>query len=79
MNIIKTNYFFAAAEYSCGSYGAGDYSEGQCTAGTNPGGGLADTGYDVLIPIFLGISLLVAGAILVTRRLLRKRKAARTA
>lgn len=78
MNIVKNNYFFAA-DYNCGTYGAGNYNAGQCADGTQPGGGLADTGYDVLLPIFLGVSLLVAGAILVARRWLRKRKAGQAA
>lgn len=81
MNILKSNTFFAA-DYNCGTYGSGNYNVGQCAGSTNPGtqpgGGLADTGYDVLLPIFIGVSLLVAGAILMTRRWLRKRKAAHT-
>lgn len=67
---------FAAATYNCGTYGSGAYDEGQCAStGGSTGGGLADTGYDVLLPIFLGISLLIAGSILIAKRWLRKRKA----
>ncbi|HET9412156.1 MAG TPA: hypothetical protein VFO38_04900 [Candidatus Saccharimonadales bacterium] len=66
---------FAAATYNCGTYGSGAYDEGQCASTGATGGGLADTGYDVLLPIFLGVSLLIAGSILIAKRWLRKRKA----
>lgn len=72
MSIVKHTFNFAA-DYNCGVYGAGTYQNAAC--GTEPaGGGLADTGYDVLLPIFLGISLVVAGAILLAKRWLRKRR-----
>ena len=71
MSMLKHSHYFA--EYNCGVYGAGDY-QGACGATSS---NLADTGYDVLLPIFLGISLVGAGAILVIRRWLRKRAARR--
>lgn len=74
MAVLKTTYNFAA-DYNCGTYGAGTYQNAAC--GTSPstgGGGLAETGYDILLPIFLGISLVAAGAILVAKRWLRKRR-----
>jgi hypothetical protein len=72
MSILKHSHYFA--DYNCGVYGAGTY-QGVCGASTSTD--LADTGYDVLLPIFLGVSLVVAGAILVIRRWLRKRAARR--
>lgn len=73
---------FGANEYNCGAYGVNAYGQCEVTSGNsgnngngngNPLDSLADTGYDVLIPIFLGISLLVAGTILGVKKLLRRR------
>lgn len=74
MSIPKyTLQFGATADYNCGAYGAGTYQNNAC--GTSPAdGGLANTGYDVLLPIILGIALVVASAILFTKRWLRKRR-----
>lgn len=75
-----TNYtrqFGASADYNCGAYGAGTYQNSACGASTGSGSpldGLANTGYDVLLPIFLGVALIVAGAILLAKRWLRKRR-----
>lgn len=73
-------HFGAAADYNCGAYGAGTYQNSTCGASTGSGSpldGLANTGYDVLIPIFLGVALIVAGAILFAKRWLRKRRETR--
>jgi hypothetical protein len=61
--------------YSCGAYGSGAYSAGEC--GTTPatGGGLADTGYNILLPLALGAALIIAAAILIVKRIVRKRRA----
>ncbi|HSE60771.1 MAG TPA: hypothetical protein VLA88_00585 [Candidatus Saccharimonadales bacterium] len=73
VSLLKHTHYFA--EYNCGAYGAGDY-QGACgTTSTD----LADTGYDVLLPIFLAISLIGAGAIYFIKRQLRKRAARRDA
>jgi hypothetical protein len=72
-----TIQFGVAADYNCGAYGAGTYQNNTCgvsPADSGPLGGLANTGYDVLLPIFLGIALVVASAILFTKRWLRKRR-----
>lgn len=79
MSIVKQTYTFA--DYNCGTYGAGTY-QGACNTSTTTGGGtgtnpvdtLANTGYDVLIPVFLGISLVGASAVMLVRKALRKRK-----
>jgi hypothetical protein len=78
-----TNYtrqFGASADYNCGTYGAGTYQNSTCGVSTGSGSpldGLANTGYDVLLPIFLGVALIIAGAILFTKRWLRKRRQSR--
>lgn len=58
-------------EYNCGAYGAGTY-DGACTTGSNSGGSLADTGYNILLPLALGLALVVAAAILIVKRLRRR-------
>jgi hypothetical protein len=73
MSILKHSHYLA--EYNCGTYGSGNY-QGVCGATSTD---LADTGYDILLPIFLGISLVVAGAVLLIKRWLRKRAARRNA
>jgi hypothetical protein len=64
------------AEYNCSTYGSGNY--GLCDSTSTSSGTasdlLANTGYDVLIPLFLGVALVVAGSILLIRRRLRRRK-----
>ena len=58
---------FAAAEYSCGTYGAGSYNDnGVCaTTGTNSGtagnnSSLLATGEAVALPLVVGLVLIVA-------------------
>ena len=72
MATLKT--FAATSTYDCGTYSSSAYSQNDCGATT--GGSLADTGFDVLLPIFLGISLVGAAAILVVKRLIRRRRQA---
>jgi len=70
---MKNTYHFA--QYGCGAYGGGAYEQGTCaTTSSNPVNTLANTGYDVLIPIFIGISIVVATGVLLVRRIMRKRK-----
>ncbi|HRJ06143.1 MAG TPA: LPXTG cell wall anchor domain-containing protein [Candidatus Saccharibacteria bacterium] len=79
---MKTNsliYFqyMAAAEYSCGTYGAGAYQSEQCettSSGGGSGGLLPDTGYDVLIPLALGGALVIATVIFFVRKAWRSKK-----
>ena len=67
-----------AADYGCNAYGQGTYNNNACATQaanggtTAPAGGLADTGYDVIIPIALGLALIIAGGILLVKRLKRK-------
>lgn len=69
-----------AQTYSCDAYGAGAY--GECleettdtapTPGGNTGGGLADTGYDIILPLALGASILIASIILLVKKLRQKK------
>ena len=91
-------YYVAVADYSCGTYGAGNFgtecdanatggvagspSSGTGTStGTGGAGGvnglLADTGYAVLLPVALGMAILTAAAILLTKRTYRRLAARR--
>lgn len=72
-----------AANYDCNTYGAGTYNETNCGTTTDPstdtptnpiGGGLADTGYNIIIPVALGLALIIAGIILLVKRLARRKK-----
>ena len=85
-------YYVAQANYSCGVYGAvgfgtcpstgggpaaaGNTASGTAAAAGPSGGLLANTGYDILIPLALGASLVLASAILLVKRLRRARRAA---
>lgn len=78
------NYFFAAdtASYSCGTYGGGAYGE-DCVASTggqpspaSPGNGglLPDTGWNILLPVALGLSIVIASVILLVKQLRRRKQ-----
>jgi hypothetical protein len=63
--------------YSCDAYGANAYSA-ECTTSTSPapsGGMLADTGYNILLPLALGLALIIASVILLVKRMKRRRAA----
>lgn len=66
INIPSARIF---GEYNCGAYGAGTY-DGACTSNSN--GSLADTGYNILLPIALGVALIIAAAILIIKRIRRR-------
>ncbi len=76
--MINSSYISSAQvfgqAYSCGAYGAGAYGEGGCVAATS--GGLADTGYNILLPLALGGALIIAAGILIAKRIIRKRRTA---
>lgn len=71
-----------AADYDCNAYGAGAYNSTACgataentTPATNPTvDQLANTGYNVIIPAALGAALVIAGVILLVKRLARRNK-----
>lgn len=71
--IYKT---FAAATYNSNTYGSGAYQEAQSTStGTNTGNNLlANTGYDVIVPIALGLAIVIASAIVLVKKLRVKKQ-----
>src|SRR5688572_24507745 len=75
MIAYKPYFYLAQTGYSCDSYGAGNYSQCSTSSGTTPpgDGGLADTGYEILLPIFLAIALLIAGVILAVKKMRRNK------
>jgi len=77
--------YVAADNYSCDAYGASAY--GECTTqstspqnpgtgtGTDTGGGmLGNTGYQIIIPLAIAGALIIAGIILIVKKVLRKKK-----
>ena len=65
-------------EYGCGAYGANAYGSA-CTTSTSAatdGGLLADTGYNILLPLALGASLIIGAVILIVKQVVRRRRAA---
>lgn len=69
---MKVYSYFAASDYNCNTYGSGTYSTNTC-ASQSGGGLLANTGYDILIPLCLGIAIVIASSIWLVRRILRNR------
>lgn len=71
------NTFTFASTYGEGSYNSRTYNgQTQTSTGTNGGqtGGLADTGYDIIIPVALAAALIIAGVILLVKRAGRNKK-----
>lgn len=68
--------FFAADRYNQDAYGSGAYQEvlGSET-GTPPasGGPLANTGFDIIIPVALGLAVMIASGALLVKRLRAKK------
>lgn len=78
---MKTTLNLFAA-YSCGTYGADAYGRDcETSTGTmptpSPGGPLSDTGYNVIIPLALAGALIIAGAIFLVKKYLRRRRSTR--
>lgn len=75
---IQTPFYLLGAEaYGIGNYSCGDFEEG-CVSGAGTGqngGSLVNTGYDVIIPVALAGALIIAAAILLVTKFVRKRKA----
>lgn len=69
---MKVYNYFAASDYGCNAYGSGAYNANTCASqsggSSNP---LANTGYDILIPLCLGAAVIIASAIWLVRRLVR--------
>ncbi len=69
---MNTLTYFSADTYNCAAYG--QYAYETCGPNDNAGsdGTLANTGYDVLLPIALGASILIASVILLVKKARRK-------
>ena len=76
MNTQHPYYYLGAEAYGTGTYNCGSFQQG-CAAGASTGsnGGLAYTGYNIVIPVALAAALIVAAAILLVTKFVRKRKA----
>ena len=76
MNQFDIIYYLAAAGYSCDAYGANAYNECSTASTSTPdsGGWLADTGYNILIPLALGAAILIASAILLIKTARRRQQ-----
>lgn len=74
---MKYTYKIFGTTYGEGAYNSTTYNGKNQTstgANSNSSGGLANTGYDIIIPVALGAALVIAGVILLVKRLLRKKK-----
>lgn len=70
MTYLSEQFSHFAATYSCGAYGAGAYSaSGACTSD------LANTGYDVLVPLVVGSLMVLSAVTYFGVKLFRKKKA----
>lgn len=76
MGYLLNVNLLAAAEYSCDAYGAAAYGECVTASTGNPASSnlLASTGYDILLPLALGTSVLIAGIILLVKQALRRKQ-----
>lgn len=77
--MINLDNIHLLAAYNCNAYGAGNYGECATTGtgtgtGTSDGGLLANTGYDILLPLALALSIIIAAAILLAKTLIRRRQ-----
>jgi len=72
-----------AAEFACGTYGAGDYGSSQtCSqaSGTQQASGqLPGTGVDALMSLYLGIALVVISVLLFAYNAYRRARGRKTA
>lgn len=70
--------YFAATPYGCGAYGAGSYNEGEnsCVTQTSTSNdpSLANTGFDVLIPLAIAALLVIASVGYIVVKIFKKRK-----
>lgn len=63
-----------AADYDCSAYGSGDYNNSTCTTGN--GGGLSDTGTNVLPALGGGVLLVVIAVAIIVRMVIKKKRQA---
>lgn len=67
--------YFGANTYNVDAYGTGTYQElqGANTGQPAAGGPLANTGYDVIVPVTLGLAVVGASLIYLVKRLRTKK------
>lgn len=74
---MQYTYKIFSTAYGSGNYNSTTYN-GQTQTGTQTGSnssnGLADTGYDIIIPVALAAALIIAGVILLVKRAGRNKK-----
>lgn len=73
---MKYPTIYLAQTYNCGVYGAGTFNSNNCNATTSAGsngGLLADTGYEVLVPMALAVAVIIASVIYVVRQIRRRK------
>jgi LPXTG-motif cell wall-anchored protein len=77
MNNLISTHFLAATGYSCDAYGANAYGECSTASTSDPASNnnlLANTGFDVLLPLALGLSILIASVILLVKKVRRHKQ-----
>lgn len=73
LNLVSISNIQILGAYGCDAYGANAYSAACTTStGTDTGGGLADTGYNILLPLALAAALIIAAVILIVKRIRRR-------
>ena len=70
--MIQNFFFTLFAYYNCDAYGANAYNS-SCAAPVS-GGGLIDTGYNIIIPVAFSLALIIAAGIWLFKIYRRKRK-----
>lgn len=64
--VLKTT----AVNYNEGVYGVGNYQQTGATS-NDP---LANTGYDIIVPVALGLSVIIASGVMLIQRLIRRKR-----
>ncbi len=60
------------ADYGCDAYGVNAY--GECAAAASNAGGLAGTGYNIIIPVAFGLALIIAASIWLVKIIRRRQQ-----
>jgi hypothetical protein len=63
-----------AADYDCNAYGSGDYNNSTCA--TSSGGGLSDTGTNVMPALVGGVLLVTIALAIIVRMIVKKKRQA---
>jgi hypothetical protein len=73
ITVMLSPLSFAQANYSCGAYGARSYSQNTCSDSQASGGGLSETGRDVLTYVLIAL-VCIGGASVILIFARRNRK-----